>query len=587
MKKYNKYLLLTLLFLTLLFTVTGCSKDANNKKGGSEEFDSFLTQLFQTEVQADTITLNYSLAHPENYGINDPVVTLGHYSLDEMKSSLVDNENSLAALKNFDYDKLTDDQKLTYDILKENLELQETSGDYLLYNEILGPTTGLQAQLPVLLAEYNFYTKNDIETYLKMLPMVYDYFAEICEFEKEKSAAGLYMSDTVADNILDQCEAFIEEEEDNYLIEIFNDKISNYDGLTNLEIKTYEASNKDAVLNDIIPAYKLLITTLTDLKGSGKNEGGLSHYEKGKEYYEYLMKSNTGSIRSISELKKMVEASLTDNLMKLNSIMRKNSTVYDTVMDIKYPLTDPTEILEYLKTAIKDDFPECPNVNYSVKYVHKSLQEHLSPAMYLIPAIDDYDNNIIYINNNPDYDLQQIFNTLAHEGYPGHLYQSVYFRNTNPNPIRSLLDFGGYAEGWATYVEFYSYHLAGFSDDVADFLEANMAANMALYCRLDIGINYDGWSLSDTAGYLKNYGITDSSTVKLLFTTMVEEPALYPEYGIGYLEFLNLRDTAKEELGDKFDLKAFHKFVLDIGPAQFNIIADRMKGWMKEQEKSN
>lgn len=415
------------------------------------------------------------------------------------------------------------------------------------------------------------------------MPQVYDYFKEICIFEKDKSAAGLFMSDEVADSIIDQCKEFIGNKETNYLIDIFNEKISEYDGLTKKDIKSYEATNKDAVLNSVIPAYELLVDTLTKLKGTGTNKEGLSHYPKGKEYYEYLIKVNTGSSRSIPDLKKMLETSLSSNMLKLNTIMTKNPDVYDTVKSLSYSLTDPAKIINYLKGAIKKDFPACPDVKCSIKYVDKSLQDHLSPAMYLIPPLDSYDNNIIYINENPDYDLSQIFTTIAHEGYPGHLYQSVYFRSLNPPAIRNLLSFGGYAEGWATYVEYYSYHLAGFDEDVADFLEANMAANMALYCRIDMGIHYDGWSLADTAAYLKNY-ITDSATVKLLYNTMIEEPALYPQYGVGYLEFMDLKSKAQKALGDKFVLKDFHKFLLDIGPAQFDIIAGRMDTWIKDQK---
>lgn len=582
MKKYNRFISLLLVLLSIALFSYGCSP--KNQEENTESFDSFINSIFTTQVKEDTLTLNYSLAHPEDYGITEPVVSLGHYTIDEMNRKLVDAENNLAVLNRYDYDSLTTEQKLTYDILKESLSLEETSGDMLLYHEILGPTTGLQAQLPVLLAEYNFYTKQDIDTYVKLLPMIYDYFEEICEFERLKSDAGLFMSDKVADNIIDQCSNFIEETKDNYLIEIFNDKISAYDGLTEIERKTYMAVNKNAVLNDVIPAYQLLINTLTDLKGTGKNEGGLSNFPKGKEYYEYLFRSNTGSSKPMKKIIDMLDSSLSTNLITLNTLMTKDTNVYEEAAALSYPLTDPVEILEYLKSAIKKDFPECPDVNYDIKYVHKSLQEHLSPAMYLVPAIDNYQNNIIYINKNPDYNLDQIFNTLAHEGYPGHLYQSVYFRNTNPSPIRSLLDFGGYAEGWATYVEFYSYSLAGFSNNLAAFMEANMAANMALYCRLDVGINYEGWTLDETASYLRDFGLTKSATVELLYTTMVEEPALYPQYGIGYLEFMDLKKTARETLGDKFNLKDFHKFLLDIGPAQFDIISDRLNIWMKEKE---
>lgn len=587
MKKINKkYLAVILLLLVLIVSTSGCSTFTKNKTNKNpQDFDTFLNQVFTTEVQSDTITLNYSLANPENYGIVDPEVTLGHYSVPYIEESLATSENYLEALNQFDYDSLSDEQKLTYDIYKEELKQELKSGDFILYNECLGPTTGTQAQLPMLLAEYNFYDKEDIATYIALLPNIYDYFKEIAEFEKQKSAAGLFMNDKVADSIIDQCETFIGDKENNYLIELFNDKVADFAGLTETEISDYQKANKDGIQNYVIPAYELLITALTDLKGTGTNDGGLCHYDKGKEYYEYLIATNTGSSKSVSELKDMLDASIISNMTKLSSLMTKDTSVYDTVMSLSYSLTDPNEIVDYLKTAIEKDFPVSADVNCSIKYVPESLQDHLSPAMYLIPAIDNYDNNVIYINENPDYDLTQIFPTIAHEGYPGHLYQSVYFRESQPAAIRSLFNFGGYVEGWATYVEYYSYHMTDFSENVAAFLEAEMAANMALYCRLDMGIHYDGWSLSDTASYLKGYNITDEDTVRLLYNTMLEEPALYPQYGIGYLEIMELRETASEALGDDFVLKDFHTFLLDVGPAQFDIIADRLDSWIKNQKK--
>jgi uncharacterized protein (DUF885 family) len=577
LKKYSFYLLL--LILTTLFA-TGCKSKQDNTLSVQEDFNNFLDQVFIEEVQRDSLTLNYSVANPKNYGIENTKVSLGHYSVPYIESMLAASENYLAQLNQFDYNKLTESQKLSYDILKDDLELEKTMGDFILYNECLGPTSGIQAQLPILLAEFNFYNKEDIDTYIQLLPMVYTYFQEIIAFERQKAEAGLFMNDSVADSIIKQCKAFIKNKNENYLIDIFNDKLENFQGLTESQLEAYKNANKEAVIDYVIPAYELLIASLDELKGTGINKGGLSYYKNGKEYYEYLVRVNTGSSKSIEELKKLVDNSINTNLLKLGTIMTKDSGVYDKVMNLTFSYTDPAQIIEYLKDSIAKDFPESPDVNCSIKYVPSSLQEYLSPAMYLIPAIDNYKDNTIYINNNPDYDLTQIFPTIAHEGYPGHLYQSVYFRELEPAAVRNLLDYGGYVEGWATYVEYYSYQLAGFDKNVSDFLEANMAANMALYCRLDIGIHYDGWTLSDTANYLRDYGIEDDATVKLLYNTMIEEPALYPQYGIGYLEFIELRDTAKEELGEDFVLKDFHEFVLNIGPAPFSIIEDRLDGWM-------
>lgn len=577
LKKYSFYLLL--LILTTLFA-TGCKSKQDNTLSVQEDFDNFLDQVFIEEVQRDSLTLNYSVANPENYGIENTKVSLGHYSVPYIESMLAASENYLAQLNQFDYNKLTESQKLSYDILKDDLELEKTMGDFILYNECLSPTSGIQAQLPILLAEFNFYNKEDIDTYIQLLPMVYTYFQEIITFERQKAEAGLFMNDSVADSIMKQCKAFIKNKNENYLIDIFNDKLENFQGLTESQLEAYKNANKEAVIDYVIPAYELLIASLEELKGTGINKGGLSYYKNGKEYYEYLIRVNTGSSKSIEELKKLVDNSINTNLLKLGTIMTKDSGVYDKVMNLTFSYTDPAQIIEYLKDSIAKDFPESPDVNCSIKYVPSSLQEYLSPAMYLIPAIDNYKDNTIYINNNPDYDLTQIFPTIAHEGYPGHLYQSVYFRELEPAAVRNLLDYGGYVEGWATYVEYYSYQLAGFDKNVSDFLDANMAANMALYCRLDIGIHYDGWTLSDTSNYLRDYGIEDDATVKLLYNTMIEEPALYPQYGIGYLEFIELRDTAKEELGEDFVLKDFHEFVLNIGPAPFSIIEDRLDGWM-------
>lgn len=583
MFKVKKHQLLSLLCIMFTMLLMGCNLISSKKDSVEEDFTSFTNRIFATEVQQDTITLNFSLADPKAYGIDNPEVTFGEFSVKSIEDNLIRSENYLSTLKQFNYNELSESDKLTYDILKKDLELELELGDYILYTEILGPTTGIQAQLPVLLAEYNFYNKNDIETYLKLLPQVYTYFKDIALFEKEKSEAGLYMNDDVANNIINQCNNFIEDKENNYLIEIFNERIDNFPGLTKKEITNYKKLNQKAVVSYIIPAYELLIKELGKLKGTGTNEGGLAHYKKGKEYYEYLLATRTGSAKSVPELKKMLESSINTNLLKLSTIITKNPSVYDVATNPTYSLTDPSEIVEYLKAGIERDFPAPPEVNYSIKYVHQSLQEYLSPAMYLIPAVDNYQDNIIYINNNPSYDMSQIYPTIAHEGYPGHLYQSVYFRSKNPSPIRSLLSFGGYVEGWATYVEYHSFYSAGFDLDVASFLDASMAANMALYCRLDIGIHYDGWSLAETTDYLKQFGLTDDKTIQTLYTTMLDEPALYPQYGVGYLEFINLKNIAKKELGNKFNLKEFHTFLLDIGPSQFDVIESRLHTWAKSK----
>lgn len=579
MKKCKKlYLLLSL--IVILLAITGCDK-GKSAALTQEEFEALTKEVFLDNVQSDSITLNYTLANPEDYGITDYKATLGDFSLEAMKENLAKCENYSARLKDIDYKKLTDDQKLTYDIMKDYYKVEDNAKDLLLYYEVLSPTVGLQAQLPILYAEYNFYDKDDIDAYLELLPCTYDYFNQIIEFEKLKSDAGLFMSDRSADDIIKQCESLIADKENNFLITVFNDKVKQFDGLTKDEIKTYQEKNKDAVLNYVIPAYQLLIDGLKSLKGTGTNEGGLSNFEKGKEYYESLVRTETGSNRSIGDLIKLLDKYMNKNIANMQIILGKDSTLLDQASNPSYPMTDPEEILTYLQDAIKDRFPDMDKVNYTVKYVHKSLQDFISPAFYLTPAIDNYEENSIYINGSDKFDLSQIFTTLAHEGYPGHLFQNVYYAQQNPAPIRSTMNFGGYSEGWATYVEMISYHMAGIDDNLASLLEQNNAVILMMYARADIGINYEGWTRADSDDYLKSMlGITDEDTLDQFYISMVEEPANYLQYTIGYIEMMELRAKAEKELGDKFSEKAYHEFILKTGPSQFYVIDKYLDKWI-------
>ena len=577
--KPKKPILLYTLFLSLTLFFSGCQ----SAKKGAEEFDAFTKEVFTYEVQCDAITLNYTLTNPENYGITDYTPTFGEFSIEESRNSYLEMENYLAALKEFDYESLTKDQQLTYDIFKKYLELQLSADEFLLYSEALGPNTGLQAQLPVLLSEYHFADKEDVENYLLLLEDLPRYFKQIADFEVQKSQSGLFMSDTTADSIISQCQKFTASREDNVLIEVFNDRVEALTFLTAEEISSYKKQNQELVFLSIIPAYELLMEQIEALKGTGTNDGGLCNFPKGKEYYEYLIASTTGSSRSMKEIDQMLTDGINTGLENMIAAANGDATIFEKVDTITYPLTDPVEIIEFLKLEIQENYPALENVNYDIKYVHKSLEEDLSPAFYLTPPLDNYLDNSIYINGYSQYNLDDIFPTLAHEGYPGHLFQNVYFNQSNPDPLRMLLNFGGYSEGWATYVEMDSYSMMEMDQQIASIIMNNQMASLCMYAQIDLGIHYYGWNLDDTLTYLANFGITSEEAAKEVYQTMVAEPGNYMKYALGYLEIMNLRKQAEEKLGDNFSLKEWNTFFLDMGPAQFEIIEKYMKEWMKKQ----
>lgn len=549
------------LLLSLFLLTTGCNK-ITIPTNANTAFKNFTFCLFQQEVSSNTLNLHYSLQEPEKYGITKITATLGTFDFNEI-STLASIENLDSALHKFSYRTLSGENKLTYDILEYYFTTLKTDVSYYLYEEPLSPITGIHAQLPILLAEYQFYNTEDVKTYLALLKTLPDYFASLVRFEQQKAAAGLFMSDTQADAVLEQCNAFLSMGNDNYLFSTFTERLGEISKISSSEKETFIQENHSIVTDYILPAYENLADSLTALKGSGKTDGGLCSLKKGKEYYTHLVARETGSSKSIAELKARIKNQLCLDLSDLQNTITKYPNLAEQTADIAEA---PDTILKNLETKISAAFPTASSVNVQVKYVPEALEDYLSPAFYLIPAIDNYSENTIYINQAHNLADIHLFTTLAHEGYPGHLYQTTYFAGTNPDPIRTVLNFTGYVEGWATYAEMCSYYISPLEKAYATLLQKNNSLILGLYANSDIGIHYDGWNVSDTLRFFSAYGIDDPNTIQEIYDSIVGDPANYLSYYIGYLEILDLKKETS------LSQKEFHKKILEIGPAPFEVV---------------
>ena len=537
-----------------------------------EAFDQFINDIFETEVTENTINLHFTISDPEKYGITDYPVTLGDLSIDAMADSNARLENYLSGLNSFSYTELTLNQQLTYDILENYFKLQLDMADMYLYDELLRPSTGVQAQLPILYEEYSFNSKKDVEDYLKLLALTDEYFDQIISFEKEKADAGLFMSDFACQNIIDQCNAFIADSDNHYLIETFNTRIDKLTGLTQSEKDHYRLQNEKMLREHIFPAYENLVAALTDLLGSGTNENGLCYFPEGKQYYEYLLAYNTGASESVKTLENMISNERVKVLQESSDLTTENPELWELASEATLTPTDSATTLNHLKEVMLDDFPAPPETSYTVSYIDDCVADYLAPAFYVIAPIDDYSHNSIYINETTDTTNISYFTTLAHEGFPGHLYQTVMTYESGIEPVRSILNYSGFVEGWATYVEFQSYHYAGLDNDVATILELNQDATLSLYASTDIGIHYEGWTLEDTKKFWNNYGITNDDAIESIFELIVEEPTHYLKYYIGFLKFEELKKETSLKNIKNYNDKSFHQAVLSIGPAPFDIV---------------
>lgn len=576
--KHRKKIFLILPCCLLVILISFLSGNAFwsslHAESSDRQFRTFTRSLFQTEVSANTISLHYTLRSPSDYGIADIPATYGSLSSDPIaaKASV---RNVLSSLQEFDPGTLSSENALTFKILDTYLKNASTGTDYLLYQEPLGSVSGIHTQLPVLLSEYSFYDTQDVETYLALLKETPSYFDSVIRFEQKKAASGLFMPDYQADSVLDTCQSFIDMGKENYLVSTFNERIASLDLLPENKKDSFQKENMKLVTEEIYPAYQNLITAIKSLKGKGMNEQGLSHFPYGKKYYEYLVRQTTGCNESISRLRLMTRAQILEDLSAMQKVLFPADAALTQASVLEQ--TSPDSMLDDLRSKITDTFPEIPDVDFQVKYVPESMQDYLSPAFYMIPAIDNLTENVIYINNGQTASGLNLYTTLAHEGYPGHLYQTVYFSASEPDPIRSILDFGGYVEGWATYAEMMSYYLAPLPKTEASLLQKNNSVILGLYALADMGIHYDGWSVTDTVRFFSDYGINDPNAVQSVYKLIIGSPANYLKYYIGYLKFYELKKEMADALGNQFSQKEFHRAVLDVGPAPFEIVYDEVE----------
>ena len=576
--KHRKKIFLILPCCLLVILISFLSGNAFwsslHAESSDRQFRTFTRSLFQTEVSANTISLHYTLRSPSDYGIADIPATYGNLSSDPIaaKASV---RNVLSSLQEFDPGTLSSENALTFKILDTYLKNASTGTDYLLYQEPLGSVSGIHTQLPVLLSEYSFYDTQDVETYLALLKETPSYFDSVIRFEQKKAASGLFMPDYQADSVLDTCQSFIDMGKENYLVSTFNERIASLDLLPENKKDSFQKENMKLVTEEIYPASQNLITAIKSLKGKGMNEQGLSHFPYGKKYYEYLVRQTTGCNESISRLRLMTRAQILEDLSAMQKILFPADAALTQASVLEQ--TSPDSMLDDLRSKITDTFPKIPDVDFQVKYVPESMQDYLSPAFYMIPAIDNLTENVIYINNGQTTSGLNLYTTLAHEGYPGHLYQTVYFSASEPDPIRSILDFGGYVEGWATYAEMMSYYLAPLPKTEASLLQKNSSVILGLYALADMGIHYDGWSVTDTVRFFSDYGINDPNAVQSVYKLIIGSPANYLKYYIGYLKFYELKKEMADALGNQFSQKEFHRAVLDVGPAPFEIVYDEVE----------
>lgn len=543
-------------------------------------FSEFCTTLFREEMKSNTMNLHFTLKDPKAAGIDSYEITLGSLSGDSPHNQARQLKKLSEELKKYSHRSLKGKNRLTCRLLSDYISRQQNLAAYPYYDEPLTPSGGVTSQLPVLLAEYTFRNTRDIKDYLGLLSQMDTYFLGILDYEQKKADAGLFMSDEACLKVIEGCEVFTEHPDDNFLIDTFSNRLNAMDGLTDTQKNAYLKQHSKVLSDHVIPAYSQMIKGLTMLLGRGHNNWGLCNFPEGKAYYEAVVSADTGCDDSVEDLFSQIAKARREDLTFCQNLLENNPKLASQSPKPDAALKEENAMISRLQKEILTDFPAPPQTEVEICHVDPALSEYLAPAFYITAPIDDISHNRIYINDAKNDTDIYYFTTLAHEGYPGHLYQTICTSSYGAPEVLSLLNYPGYTEGWATYTEMQSFYYAGLDPDLASLLQHNQAATLSLYATADIGIHYFGWEKEKNAAFWSEYGVDDTATVKRITDLILEEPGNYLKYYVGYLKFRQMREQFALE-NKSFSVSAFHEAILRTGPSPFSVLEETVRDQLK------
>ncbi len=582
MKQMLKQILHAVCAAAVMATVISPARVMAEENTGNAEFDEFLNQEFIDAMEKDYLTMHYQIRDYEKAGITKPDPVMPDQSLQSYQDAVQEADASLEKLKAFDFDSLSEEQQVDYQVYENYLENIAALNSYPMLDQLFNPSYGIQENLLTNFTEFIFYDKQDVEDYLSVLKTVPDCLDQCLDLTKQQAAAGYFLTDSQLDDTEDSIAKFTEKKENNQLIVIFEEEIDALDFLSEEEKTSFKEQNREIILNQFIPAYEHVSEELEKLRGSADYEGGLCNYkEGGSDYYEALVRYKTSSSDSIQDLLDQCTDFLNQVIYQYIDLMR--SSDLDSAEQETVGMDTPEEILSYLESILDQSYPEGPEVAYTASYLDPSVANDSVVAYYMQPPIDDIKDNVIKINGDNVSDENELYSTLAHEGFGGHLYQITWFLNTNPNKVRSLCSNSGYTEGWGMYAEIVALSDAPqLSDAAIENLQINTSLSYVLDAACDLAVNGLGYSVEDVAEYLDSLGL-NASNAQSLYDFVISQPGTILPYGIGLMKFLDLREDAKEALGSKFDLREFNTVLLTGGDRPFSMVESDVKEWVKEK----
>lgn len=573
------------LCILIALSLTSC---ISVRKVSDEEiragFDELCDDIFKQMLEDNSFNAHFVVSDPSEYGVTFDTddYTLGGVLIDEDEDDDVDRY--LDRLHKITRKSLTDEQKTAYDSIEFYLVTQKNYEGLEIYYNYFGPTSGITSNLSSNFIEYVFYDQDDVDHYLEYLKDCKRYIDEAVDVLYKQSEKGYFMPEYVADEVIEQCDKILNADTE-ALIVTFEDKIDGL-GLDDKVKDEYIETNKQYVDKYYLPSYEKVKNAVSELKTTGTNDGGLCGFgDDGKALYKAILRDKTSSDMTPEEIIELLEDEINECVKSLTAVIAMDYNAYEEFLDYKAGFDTPDDVLKYIIKEMESDFPAPATTNYNIEYQNKACEVEGTLAYYVSSRIDDISINNIKVNGSEvESGSLMMYETLAHEGYPGHLYEFTnFYDNDNICNARKALNFTGATEGWAKYVENCVDEYLDMSRNVRELNRVNNLISYICSSRVDIGVNYEGWTIDDVYSYLAQYYEINRETATEMFYSAVGDPGVLLPYTVGNILMQDLRDKAEKKLGSGFEALEFHKWILDTGITAFPVYEDRLDDWLAKK----
>lgn len=575
-----------LLSAALVLGLCGCTP----KQEQQAAFDAFMHRQFVETVQSDYLTAHILLENPQDYGVDMTQIDvrigtpLSETDAAEQRADLADVEAEFARFRRSE---LTAEQQDTYDIfaflLQTSMMASNTKFDgYPNYFETM---TGIHTQLPTLFADLTLRDEQDVKDCIQLVQSVQPYIQSLLDYTQKQADNGTLMVNL--DEVIAHCQEIVEAGMDSAVLHSLQTNIDGVE-MDAAQREIYKQQMEQAFADSFLPAYQAIIGTMDSLREKPNNTQGLAHLPEGKAYYELLVRQNTGTTDSIRHIRTQLEQLANEQLVQIQRIVRAHPEAYTAwaAGETRTGYTDYAEMLTDLEQFTKQNFPDVGTFDYAIEPIDKEIATGGIAAYFNIPALDGTTPQQIRVNTtSTEVDVQSLstFSTVAHEGFPGHMYQMRYAYQHIQEPYRNgLASFSGYTEGYATYVEFLALDYLTDVDESVRQLETRMGIfEHCLTALMDIGIHYDGWSKADLRTFFIQNGL-NTDVVDVLYDQLQANPGAFLPYYVGHMQFMRLRTEAETALGEQFDEKAFHAAILASGSAPFEVVERHVQAYIRQ-----